>query len=121
MVASRLAAADPSLSILMIEGGQNNANVPTITHPALFLIHLAPGSTSNLFYKTKRSAALADRELVLPSGGVLGGGSSTNFMMYSRAQKTDFDSWNVAGWSGADMLPYLKKVTARVLLQALKH
>lgn len=96
----------------MIEGGQNNANVPTITHPAFFLAHLAPGSTANLFYKTKKSAALADRELILPSGGVLGGGSSTNFMMYSRAQKSDFDSWNVPGWSGAEMLPYLKKVNS---------
>jgi choline dehydrogenase-like flavoprotein len=97
----------------MIEGGQNNANVPTITHPALFLAHLAPGSTTNLFYKTNKSAALADRELILPSGGVLGGGSSTNFMMYSRAQKSDFDSWNVPGWSGADLLPYLKKVISQ--------
>ncbi|KAK4122315.1 GMC oxidoreductase [Parathielavia appendiculata] len=110
VVASRLAAADPSISILVIEGGQNNANNPTIMHPAYFLAHLAPGSTTNLFYKAKKSPAVADRELILPSGGVLGGGSSTNFMMYSRAQKSDFDSWAVPGWSGADMLPYLKKV-----------
>lgn len=106
------------MSILMIEGGQNNANNPTIAHPAYFLAHLAPGSTTNLFYKTKKSAALADRELILPSGGVLGGGSSTNFMMYSRPQKSDFDSWGVPGWSGADMLPYLKKVAPYSLLRA---
>ncbi|KAK4233157.1 alcohol oxidase [Achaetomium macrosporum] len=110
VVASRLAASKPDMSILMIEGGQNNANDPTIAHPAYFLAHLAPGSTTNLFYKAKKSAALADRELILPSGGVLGGGSSTNFMMYSRAQKADFDSWGVPGWSSADMLPYLKKL-----------
>ncbi|KXX79950.1 Alcohol oxidase [Madurella mycetomatis] len=110
VVASRLSNAYPGMSILMIEGGQNNANVPTITHPAYFLASLAPGSTMNLFYKTKKSAALADRELILPSGGVLGGGSSTNFMMYSRAMKSDFDSWDTPGWSGADMLPYLKKL-----------
>ena len=110
VVASRLADAYPDLSVLMIEGGQNNAGVPTITFPAYFLAHLAPGSTTNLFYKTKKSAALADRELILPAGGVLGGGSSTNFMMYSRAQQSDFDSWGVPGWTGNDMLPYLKKV-----------
>ncbi|SPQ20683.1 22534b16-5b0f-439d-a696-17feedea025a [Thermothielavioides terrestris] len=98
------------MSILVIEGGQNNATIATITHPAYFLAHLAPGSTTNLFYKSKKSPALADRELTLPSGGVLGGGSSTNFMMYSRAQKSDFDSWGVPGWSGEDMLPYLKKI-----------
>lgn len=95
----------------MIEGGQNNANMPTITHPAYFLANMAPGSTTNLFYKTNKSAAVADRELILPSGGVLGGGSSTNFMMYSRAQKSDFDAWGMPGWSGEDMVPYLKKVT----------
>ncbi|KAL2134998.1 hypothetical protein VTI74DRAFT_10133 [Chaetomium olivicolor] len=109
VVASRLAAAYPDMSILMIEGGRNNANVPTIMHPAYFLAHLAPDSTTNLFYKTKKSAALANRELILPSTGVLGGGSSTNLMVYSQAQKSDFDSWGVPGWSGADMLPYLKK------------
>lgn len=108
------------MSILMIEGGQNNANVPTIAHPAYFLASLAPSSTMSLFYKTKKSAALADRELILPSGGVLGGGSSTNFMMYSRALKSDFDSWGAPGWSGADMLPYLKKVVTPSL-KALEH
>ncbi len=109
-MASRLAAAYSDLSILVIEGGQNNAEIPTITHPAYFLAHLAPDSTTNLFYKSKKSTALGGRELIVPSGGVLGGGSSTNFMMYSRAQRSDFDSWNVRGWSGAEMLPYLKKV-----------
>jgi choline dehydrogenase-like flavoprotein len=105
----------------MIEGGQNNADVPTITYPAYFLAHLAPNSTTNLFYKTNKSAALADRELILPAGGVLGGGSSTNFMMYSRAQKSDFDAWGVPGWSGADMLPYLKKVNLSPSRPSFKH
>ena len=95
----------------MIEGGQNNAGIPTITHPAYFLANMAPGSTANLFYKTNKSAAVGDRELVLPSGGVLGGGSSTNFMMYSRAQRSDFDAWGMEGWSGEEMVPYLNKVT----------
>ena len=116
MVASRLSDAYPDMSVLMIEGGQNNANVPTIMFPAYFLAHLAPGSTTSLFYSTKKSAALGERELVLPAGGVLGGSSSTNFMMYSRAQKSDFDSWGVPGWSGDELLPYLKKVDFASLL-----
>ncbi|KAH8878590.1 alcohol oxidase [Thozetella sp. PMI_491] len=92
VVAARLSDAYPDLSILMIEGGQNNANIPTITYPAYFLSHLVPGSTTSLFYKINKSAALADRELVLPAGG-----------------KSDFDSWGVPGRSGDAMLPYLKK------------
>ena len=43
-------------------------------------------------------------------GGILGGGSSINFMMYTRAQGVDFDSWKTPGWTAADMLPLCKKL-----------
>ncbi|KAH7146719.1 alcohol oxidase-like protein [Dactylonectria estremocensis] len=110
IVAGRLAGADPSLSILVIEQGQDNYNVPTITNPALFLSHLAPTSTTAIFYKGNKAAQLGDREAIVPSGGTLGGGSSINFMMYTRAQRSDFDSWNTPGWSADEVLPYLKKL-----------
>lgn len=29
--------------------------------------------------------------------------------MYSRAQRCDFDAWDVEGWSTEDMIPYMKK------------
>ncbi|KAH7014854.1 alcohol oxidase-like protein [Ilyonectria destructans] len=110
IIAGRLAAADPNLSILVIEQGQDNYNVPTITNPALYLTHLAPTSTTALFYKGNKAAQLADREAIVPSGGTLGGGSSINFMMYTRAQRSDFDSWKTPGWSADELLPYLKKL-----------
>lgn len=43
-------------------------------------------------------------------GGCLGGGSSINFMMYTRAQGADFDSWQTDGWYAKDMLPLLNKL-----------
>jgi alcohol oxidase len=43
-------------------------------------------------------------------GGILGGGSSINFMMYTRAQGIDFDSWATPGWTANDMLPLCKKL-----------
>ena len=43
-------------------------------------------------------------------GGLLGGGSSINFMMYTRAQGVDFDSWKTEGWTAKDMLPLCKKL-----------
>lgn len=43
-------------------------------------------------------------------GGILGGGSSINFMMYTRAQGIDFDSWETEGWTAEDMLPLCKKL-----------
>ncbi|KAM7184268.1 alcohol oxidase [Rhypophila sp. PSN 637] len=110
VVAARLSDALPDLSILVIEGGQNNANDPLINFPGYFLANLAPGSTANILYKTNKADELNGRELMIPSGGILGGGSSTNFMMYSRPLKSDFDSWNAPGWSAEDILPYLKKL-----------
>lgn len=109
VVAARLADADPNTSILVIEGGGNN-DIPTVAVPALFIAHLMPTTKTNIFYKGKKEKQLADRELVVASGGILGGGSSTNIMMYSRAQRSDFDSWDMPGWSADEMLPYLKKV-----------
>lgn len=43
-------------------------------------------------------------------GGILGGGSSINFMMYTRAQGIDFDSWGTEGWAAKDMLPLCNKL-----------
>ncbi|KAF2019502.1 GMC oxidoreductase [Aaosphaeria arxii CBS 175.79] len=109
VIAGRLAEADPNLSILIIEQGPNNLQVPTIVHPALFMSGLLPTSNATLFYQSAPEPQLNNRELVVPSGGTLGGGSSINLMMYSRGQRSDFDSWNIPGWSADHMIPYLKK------------
>ena len=98
------------MSILIIEGGKNNLNDPTVTNPAIFLAHLAPDSQTAIFYKSKASEHLAGREAIVPMGGILGGGSSINFMMYTRAQACDYDSWKIKGWDYESILPYLKKV-----------
>tara|TARA_R110002060_G_scaffold37629_4_gene48767 strand:+ start:856 stop:1188 length:333 start_codon:yes stop_codon:yes gene_type:complete len=86
VAAGRLAKANPDLKILLVEGGRNNFNDPTVTNPAVYLSHLAPDSKTALFYKAKPSKHLNGREAVVPMGGILGGGSSINFMMYTRAQ-----------------------------------
>lgn len=84
IIAGRLAEADPSLSILVVEQGPNNLNDSTIVTPAVYLSHLQPTSKKTIFYKSNREEALNGREAVVPAGGVLGGGSSINFMMYTR-------------------------------------
>ena len=63
-----------------------------------------------MFYKGNRSQHLGDREPIVPSGSTLGGGSSINFMMYTRPQRADLDSWNMPGWSADELFPFLKKV-----------
>lgn len=81
-----------------------------VVQPVLFLDHLHPTSKTAIFYKGNKAPQLADRECIVPCGGTLGGGSSINFLMYTRAQRDDFDSWKTPGWSADEMLPYLKKV-----------
>ncbi|KAH8807810.1 alcohol dehydrogenase [Xylogone sp. PMI_703] len=110
VIAGRLASADPSLSILVIEEGRNNYKDPTIRNPVVFLSHLSPGSKTAKFYKAKPSEDVLGREVIVPTGNVLGGGSSINFMLYTRAQGIDFDSWKSEGWYSDDMLPFLNKI-----------
>jgi choline dehydrogenase-like flavoprotein len=110
VVAGRLAEADPNLCVLIIEQGPNNFGVSTVVHPALCLNALMPTSHATIFYQAVKEHQLADRELVVPSGGTLGGGSSINLMMYSRPQRSDFNAWQVPGWTTDDMIPYLEKV-----------
>ncbi|KAF1945043.1 alcohol oxidase-like protein [Clathrospora elynae] len=110
IIAGRLAENDPSLCILVIEGGANNKDVASIVHPVFYLQNLLPTTKTALFYKGNKSKQLADREPIVPSGGTLGGGSSINFMMYTRAQRSDFDSWKTPGWSADEMWPFLKKL-----------
>lgn len=109
-MAGRLAAASPSLSILCVEYGPDNYNDPTFTTPGFMLSHLDPSKKTTLFYKGAKSPSTGNRDMVVPSGGVLGGGSSVNFMMYSRAQRSDFDAWDMPGWSADEIMPYLRKV-----------
>ncbi|KAK1065824.1 hypothetical protein LTR74_007705 [Friedmanniomyces endolithicus] len=82
VMAGRLAAADPKLVILKIEGGENNAGNPLIENPALFPQHLLPSSKTAVWYKAKKSEQLDGREDMLPTGGLLGGGSSVNIMLF---------------------------------------
>jgi alcohol oxidase len=110
VAAGRLARADPNLSILLVEGGPNNHNDPTITNPAMYLVHLLPTSKTTLFYEANAEEALNGRKAVVPAGGCLGGGSSINFMMYTRAQGCDFDDWDTKGWTAKDLLPLMKRV-----------
>ena len=119
VAAGRLARADPSLSILLVEGGKNNYNDPTVTNPAMYLSHLVPGSQTALFYEANSEEALNGRKAIVPCGGILGGGSSINFMMYTRAQGADFDDWETKGWSAEDLLPLMKRVrrTSNAILE----
>lgn len=69
VIASRLAEADPGLSILVIEQGMNNWQVPQVVHPALFPLNLDADSKYTLFWQGNRADQLAGRDPIVPSGG----------------------------------------------------
>ncbi|KDN42051.1 hypothetical protein RSAG8_07096, partial [Rhizoctonia solani AG-8 WAC10335] len=110
VAAGRLAKSNPELDILLVEQGQNNFKEPNVVTPALFLTHQAPGSKTAIFWQGNKSAALNGRSPIVPTGRMLGGGSSINFLMYTRASASDFDDWKADGWSSQDMLPLLRKM-----------
>jgi len=69
------------LSILVIEAGTDNSNMPTVAHPVMFATHMDPGAKTHHFYPGNPSAALDGRVPVVSTGGILGGGTSVNAAM----------------------------------------
>uniref|UniRef100_D8QII9 Alcohol oxidase-like protein n=1 Tax=Schizophyllum commune (strain H4-8 / FGSC 9210) TaxID=578458 RepID=D8QII9_SCHCM len=109
VAAGRLAAADPSLRILLLEAGPHTLGLAAHVEPYRFVTHLAPESATVTPYVSSPSAALANRSIVVPVGHCVGGGSSVNFMMYTRAAASDYDDWGAPGWTTKELLPLLKK------------
>ncbi|KAK7972580.1 GMC oxidoreductase [Apiospora saccharicola] len=106
IIASRLVEADRGLSVLVIESGKNNYHEPRVLHPAFWPSHIAPGNEFTQFYQGPESDHMAGRRGFVPTAQVLGGGSSINTALYSRAVRSDFDSWNMSGWSTEDLEVY---------------
>ncbi|KAI0324555.1 alcohol oxidase-like protein [Cubamyces sp. BRFM 1775] len=113
VLAGRLAAADPALTILIIESGPTTRNDPLHIQPSRFMYHQRPDSKTMKFYSGKECAALGGRAPVVSCGQCLGGGSSVNFTMYTRAAPSDYDDWATVygnkGWSATELLPLLRK------------
>jgi choline dehydrogenase-like flavoprotein len=110
VVAARLADVDRTTTILLIERGPDNYDDADVIHPALYRANFDPIKGKALFYITGVEEQLANRPIVVAAGGLLGGGSSVNGMIYGRGQRVDYDSWATPGWSTDDLIPYLRKV-----------
>jgi choline dehydrogenase-like flavoprotein len=53
VAAGRLSQKFPDLQILIIERGRDSLGDPTVEHPALFMSHLMPDSTTALVCNAK--------------------------------------------------------------------
>lgn len=61
------------------------------------------------FYYSRPSEWLAGRKAVVPCAHILGGGSSINFMMYTRASASDYDDFQAKGWTTKELIPLMRK------------
>ncbi len=97
-------------SVLVVEAGPMDNKL---------MIHIPAGVSSvykdpsiNWNYQSEAEPDLAQRNIELPRGKVLGGSSSINSMVYMRGHPRDYDRWNdelgLDGWRYADCLPYFR-------------
>ncbi|PSN48970.1 Glucose dehydrogenase [FAD, quinone] [Blattella germanica] len=111
LLANRL-SEDPNISVLLIEAGGEETFIQDI--PALSsLPQLTP---ANWGYQTEKlytaCLGLIDERCRWPRGKVLGGSTTINYMVYTRGNKADFDTWaslGNEGWSYHEVLPYFLK------------
>uniref|UniRef100_A0A8H7N0N8 Glucose-methanol-choline oxidoreductase N-terminal domain-containing protein n=1 Tax=Bionectria ochroleuca TaxID=29856 RepID=A0A8H7N0N8_BIOOC len=66
-------------------------------------------SKTATFYESRPSKWLNGRKAIVPCANILGGGSSINFMMYTRASASDYDDFQSKGWTTKELLPLMKK------------
>lgn len=109
VVAGRLAALDRNLKVLLIEGGENNLNNPWVPMPGIYPKNMKLDSKTASFYHSRPSKWLGGRRAIVPCANILGGGSSINFMMYTRASASDYDDFQAEGWKTKELIPLMKK------------
>ncbi|KAK3986344.1 alcohol oxidase 1 [Cladorrhinum sp. PSN332] len=109
VVAGRLANLDHNLKVLLIEAGENNLNNPWVFRPGIFPRNMKLDSKTASFYQSRPSSWLGGRAAIVPAAHILGGGSSINFMMYTRASASDYDDFQAKGWSTEELIPLMKK------------
>lgn len=108
VLANRL-TADPQVKVLLLEAGgpdkKREIHIPA-AFPKLFK------TECDWAYETEELEHMNGRRMFWPRGKVLGGSSSINAMVYSRANRGDHDGWGelgIEGWSYDEILPYYKK------------
>ncbi|KAG9389300.1 GMC oxidoreductase [Pyrenophora tritici-repentis] len=109
VVAGRLANLDHNLQVLLIEAGENNLNNPWVFRPGIYPRNMKLDSKTASFYYSRPSEWLDGRRAVVPVAHILGGGSSINFMMYTRASASDYDDFQAKGWTTKELIPLMKK------------
>lgn len=112
VLANRL-SADPSVEVLMIEGGGEGRGF--YVDMPLGLAFLIGRPQYDWLYKGEPEPYLDGRRMPLPRGKMLGGSSAINGLIYVRGHAYDYNQWaqlGNRGWSWESVLPYFKRSEA---------
>lgn len=81
VVAGRL-TENPATRVLVLERGKNNKGDAMSEQPAMYLANLANGNTHH--HTSEPAESNGNKRVPVPVGNILGGGTSVNFLMYTR-------------------------------------
>ncbi len=109
VLANRL-SEDPDVRVLVLEAGPMDHNL--FIHMPAGVYRVWKDRKINWNYQSTRQLAMADRNVPIPRGKVVGGSSSINAMVYMRGHPRDYDRWasefDLPEWDYAHCLPYFK-------------
>lgn len=100
-VAGQLAAREAG-SVLVLEAGPSD-RWPLVRMP--FGLIWMMGGGRDWQYRSAPIKGLGGRSIAIPRGKMVGGSGSINSMVWFPGQASDYDAWNVEGWSWADVAP----------------
>jgi alcohol oxidase len=94
-----------------VEVGVDNRDVPNVIIPGYMANHFGRVKTTvSVYLGNPTSGPFSPKFNAAVCGAMLGGGSSVNYMMYTRGSASDFDDWKTEGWAFNELLPLFKKV-----------
>lgn len=102
VLAKRLSAR-PDVRVLLLEAGPHCDVDPRVDDPAQWAN--LQGGDIDWAFRSSPQPNLADREIPIPRGRVLGGSTAMNAMLWLRGDRRDFDTWKVPGWSADELWP----------------
>ncbi|KAJ7454179.1 alcohol oxidase, partial [Mycena latifolia] len=110
-VASRL-TEDKDVTVAVLEAGFNAESLPEVFIPGRIGTGIS-FTTLNWAYTTVPQTNLNGRTLTVNAGKALGGSTIINSMIFSRAEKEQYDAWgqlnNDVTWTWDQLLPFFKK------------